>query len=399
MAVYKLPNEYQQVEYLESTNSYPDNLGSCWFEIPINISSTNLKICGKVSNWTWMDSEIGEYILYTTYDGEPLWRFLKGSTNGSTIASVNGVNNDYYFTSDEFSTQPFIFVQTNTYINILGNQQVSLSGGVSVTMSNVRFFNNAKFRLYFAEIYDGGTLAFQLIPCYRKIDGETGLYDVVNGIFYTNQGTGNFILGPEIKYQYSTFNTLLRRRIMSQHYKKILRGLNVKKCYFPTGINGAGDVCVEIKITLYKSPIGQWGFGSRISAHNKGFGIVYTQTNMLRFDYNNQHFNYNDTYLLGVTYTLKIDKGVFYVNGNIIGRVNQSSFDNGLEIYLCDLNNNGSASLLCNMDFYYAKIWKNDVLVRDYVPSMVNSVYGLYDNISESFGTFISKGNGSVSPI
>ena len=174
MAVYKLPNEYQQVEYLESTNSYPNDLESCWFNIPININSTNLKIRGKVSNWNWLGREIGEYILYTMHnvespsyvDNNP-WRFLKGSTNGSTIVSVNGVDNDYYFTSDEFSTQPFIFEQTNTYINILGNQQVSLSGGVSFTMSNIFFFRFAKFRLHFVEIYDGATLALQLVPCFQ----------------------------------------------------------------------------------------------------------------------------------------------------------------------------------------------------------------------------------------
>lgn len=92
-----------------------------------------------------------------------------------------------------------------------------------------------------------------------------------------------------------------------------------------------------------------------------------------------------------------MDKGVFYVNGNIIGSVNQASFDNGLEIHLCGLNNNGSASIPGVIGFYYAKIWKNDVLVRDYIPSMVGSVYGLYDNVSGSFSTF--SGDGTVSPI
>ena len=393
MAVYKLPNEYQQVEYLESTNSYPNDLRRCWFNIPININSTNLKIRGKVSNWTWMGRENGEYLLYTTYSGQTLWRFLRGKQN-ILIASVNGVDNDYYFSSTEaeFSTQPFIFEQTNTYINILGNQQVSLSGGQSITMSSVRFFNNAKFRLHFAEIYDGDTLAFQLIPCYRKSDYEPGLYDVVNGVFYTNQGTGKFIFGPEIKYQYySTFNTLLKRRRLMM---KPLRGLNVKKSYFPTGINGAGDVCVEIK-AANNSNLTVWAFGSRIGVYEKAFALICSHNKNLRFYYNNKYVDYN--YLFGVPYTLKIDKGVFYVNGNIIGSVKQASFDNGFEIYLCGLNSNGSSSATGLIDFYYARIWKNDVLVRDYIPKMVGGVYGLYDNISGSFGTFI--GDGTVSPI
>ena len=183
---------------------------------------------------------------------------------------------------------------------------------------------------------------------------------------------------------------------MMQHYKSILRGLNIKKCYFPTGINGAGDVCVEIKIANI-SGLTVWSFGSRIGVYNKAFALICSQNKNLRFYYNNKYADYK--YSLGVQYTLKIDKGVFYVNGNIIGSVNQASFDNGLEIYLCGLNNGGTASAEGVIGFYYAKIWKNDVLVRDYIPSLVGGVYGLYDNVSDSFGPFIVKNDGSISPI
>ena len=36
------------------------------------------------------------------------------------------------------------------------------------------------------------------IPCYRNSDGEIGLYDSINDIFYTNQGTGTFTKGPDV---------------------------------------------------------------------------------------------------------------------------------------------------------------------------------------------------------
>ena len=194
------------------------------------------------------------------------------------------------------------------------------------------------------------------------------------------------------EYQYSTFNTLLkRRRLIIQHYKSILRGLKVKNCYFPTGINGAGDVCIEVKFTNNSGLTG-WVFGSRIGIYKKAFAIIASQNKNLRFYYNDKYADYK--YSIGVTYTVKMDKGVFYVNGNIIGSVNQASFDNGLQIYLCGLNPGGGNGFI---DFYYAKIWKNDVLVRDYIPSKVGGLYGLYDKISGSFGTF--GGDGTVSPI
>lgn len=50
-------------------------------------------------------------------------------------------------------------------------------------------------RIYSCQIYNDTTLALVLVPCYRKSDNIVGLYDLVNGVFYTNAGTGNFAKG------------------------------------------------------------------------------------------------------------------------------------------------------------------------------------------------------------
>ena len=36
-----------------------------------------------------------------------------------------------------------------------------------------------------------------MYPVYRKADSKPGMYDIVNGVFYANQGTGEFIVGPD----------------------------------------------------------------------------------------------------------------------------------------------------------------------------------------------------------
>lgn len=51
---------------------------------------------------------------------------------------------------------------------------------------------NAKFRLYSYQLYDGDTLIRNLVPMLRNSDNKPGLYDLVNRVFYTNQGTGEF---------------------------------------------------------------------------------------------------------------------------------------------------------------------------------------------------------------
>ena len=52
-------------------------------------------------------------------------------------------------------------------------------------------------RMYSCQIYDNGTLIRDFLPC-KSADGVAGMYDVVNGVFYENSGTGVFYKPGEI---------------------------------------------------------------------------------------------------------------------------------------------------------------------------------------------------------
>lgn len=52
-----------------------------------------------------------------------------------------------------------------------------------------------KMKLYNCKFYENNVLKMNFIPCYRNSDNEVGLYDSVNGVFYTNQGTDSFTYG------------------------------------------------------------------------------------------------------------------------------------------------------------------------------------------------------------
>lgn len=54
-------------------------------------------------------------------------------------------------------------------------------------------------RIYSFKIYDNDFLVRNFVPCYRISDGVVGLYDVINDVFYTNAGTGDFTKGNNIK--------------------------------------------------------------------------------------------------------------------------------------------------------------------------------------------------------
>ena len=53
--------------------------------------------------------------------------------------------------------------------------------------------------VYSLKIYDGDTAVREFIPCYRKSDNIIGMYDLVNGKFYTNSGTEEFIKGEAVE--------------------------------------------------------------------------------------------------------------------------------------------------------------------------------------------------------
>lgn len=56
------------------------------------------------------------------------------------------------------------------------------------------FGANKSAKTFSSKIWKNGTLIQNLIPCIRKSDNKPGMYDTVSKTFYTNAGTGEFIV-------------------------------------------------------------------------------------------------------------------------------------------------------------------------------------------------------------
>jgi hypothetical protein len=59
-------------------------------------------------------------------------------------------------------------------------------------------FSSTKIIYFF---FKDGNIEKKLYPVYRKSDNKPGIYDIVNGTFYTNQGTGEFTVGPDKEWE------------------------------------------------------------------------------------------------------------------------------------------------------------------------------------------------------
>ena len=130
-----------------------------------------------------------------------------------TCFLVNGYVRHDYNTSQ---TQLSVKAEVGKIYEIYANKNVLTVNGVSHTAEQAEFTatksmclgacdgydtgvgNYLHGRIYYAKIYDNGTLVRDLVPCYRKSDGVIGMYDKVNHIFYQNAGTGTFGKGEDI---------------------------------------------------------------------------------------------------------------------------------------------------------------------------------------------------------
>lgn len=150
-----------------------------------------------------------------------------GATSQSTLYTPFGVRGGGYFFElykASASNWNLTFLWNKTYNQFFNidyaarhtfeiNKNTASVDGVSVSYANGTFQmayplylcadNNAgtvdaksPLNVYSCQIYDNGTLVRDYVPCLSDTDG-VGLYDLVEGRFYGNAGTGVFI-GSEV---------------------------------------------------------------------------------------------------------------------------------------------------------------------------------------------------------
>lgn len=188
-----LPEEYQQVEYIESTGTQYIDTGY----IPMNTSKVELDL-------QFLDFSSEQNNGIASYSG-----------NNTRIAIGNGYNHDGFYFGVANSN---LYRGTNDnnrhifYIDFLNKNfgydenSFNFSSNLATIDRNYTLFarygqwveNFCKEKLYSAKFYENSILIRNFIPCYRKSDGEIGLYDLVNNVFYTNSGTGTFLKGSDV---------------------------------------------------------------------------------------------------------------------------------------------------------------------------------------------------------
>ena len=179
-----IPEDYIQVEYLESTGTqYIDLRGLAIFnqiDITIDFSITH------IVNDTWISGIGNSYYGYckgigildnalrkpdtdTTYDPDILQENLR----------VIG-----FYHGDESFQNAYVFARSDMYGRVVGNSQCRIFS-ISTVETSYHAGGNGKRCKFF--------------PCIRRADNVPGLYDTVNNAFFINSGTDEFLYGPAMR--------------------------------------------------------------------------------------------------------------------------------------------------------------------------------------------------------
>lgn len=365
-----LPSAYQQVEYIESTGTQYIDCGlvaneNTNIELTYQYTTTSLETTGTRVFGSRGNGSVDRAFLIALNDG--YWyvnhyntsNTLESVTWGTVDTKIHTIRNnggEFYFDDENVIT--FSTGQFTTPYNVL-----LLAGNSNNTIYA------SKSRVYSCKIYDNSTTVRNFVPCYRKSDNVIGLYDTVNGVFYTNAGTGTFKKGSEVYDLGPTYQQVEYVQFDSSS-QIILDNVVVNK---PTEAN-IKFYCLE-NTTNYK-----FIFTSDIDSTMNSLGSSGSRLYLwYGLNYNSmQTTSYAINTLYNVTLNFTSTTASATINGTTYSAPNSK---NALSGGVVKFNGIGR--------FYSYKISQEGILVADLVPCYRKSdnVIGFYDLVTGNFYT------------
>lgn len=179
-----IPDEYQLVEYLENTGS------------------SYIATQCLMTNATEVEIEYNDY-------------------NTGSIISCRGTNNNTIFLVSSYyglqcgsTSYP---CSRGQHTCIISKEKIVLDGLIVATHTdyvnggyplalfcqnrNGSYSYNGRGYINKMIIKDEGVNIASMYPVYRKSDHKPGMYDMVNNVFYTNRGSGEFQVGPDKEWE------------------------------------------------------------------------------------------------------------------------------------------------------------------------------------------------------
>lgn len=195
-----LPKEYRRLQYIKSTGvEYIDtNLSAPeGFEVEIKINID--KVTGSWAPILGAHEPSPPYkrnfIAYTSSKkmeidtGEKITQ-TSVTLTGDDVIKASNVKNNFYLNVNGTNYNPTITTNSSN---------IAYSGRTLHLLHNNGYdIGYTTGKVYYCQLTVGGAKVRNFVPVARLSDNKIGLYDTINGVFYTNQGLGEFNAGPTL---------------------------------------------------------------------------------------------------------------------------------------------------------------------------------------------------------
>ena len=378
-----VPKEYTQVDYLEAT-------GTQYIDTNFKPNQdTSLYVTFDTSN----DDRSAQFIAGARTTSETKgYTLLYWKTNSKKMYSAYGAGNiqsNYQYILGEkislFLDKNKYYINnvlytTHTYTNFQCDYNLAL-----FTVNNSGTFDSQRLygKIYECKIYDNNKLIRNFIPVIRNSDCKPGMYDTEMQIFYTNQGTGEFLYGKAKLFseEYTPLayiENINGAYIDTDFTPDYTNGFRVEVEYEPTVANArycvlsSYDTTNHISIEINTNNQSRFYYRGSI-IDDKINGVILSK-NKLIIEYSNGTIKHNlngvESIVSGITETTSYPWYMF-----VDRQLRTEVFNNPLKIYRC-------------------RLFNNNILFRDFVPALhnIDQKIGMYDKISNRF--FTNKGAG-----
>lgn len=226
---HNLPDEYQEVEYIQSG-------GTQYIDTGINPKIkprlvVNMMLLNSADQDYWGNKAIDGSSYFANFAGGILMYYRYGRTS-SINTGVSAPFNEFH----EWDVSDAIYldkVKLHTTPNVYT---------YNANQSNIYLFRSARsygnFRASYFILYDGDEKVREYYPCYRKSDNAVGLFDKVSNTFFPNLGSGVFIKGNDV----ISGETVVERELISNDditaYLKNIANYDVNKIQVLKNVNG-----------------------------------------------------------------------------------------------------------------------------------------------------------------
>jgi hypothetical protein len=156
--------------------------------------------------------------------------------------------------------------------------------------------------------------------------------------------------------------------------------------YVNTGFIPSNTTKLWMDFEIPTPIVGNVYYGSRDTTSSNSFLFAYSSiNNKLRTQFGSQVLDY-DTTIQG-KHEITHDKNVVTLDG-VTKTHNAATFKASKPLYLGAENRKGTVYFMSTFRIYGCKIYDNDVLVRDFVPTKNgDGIVGLYDRVTDTFYT------------